>query len=159
MVKVFGSPTSRSEVTRPIKWSLNALPFLVALLLVTVIPKLEAWLMPVITNFTVTSVSRVNNTLVISGYLRKDRDCAFVGVSAIGLGGDRKVAVPLVFRDSLYDNNATRPQGTQAWGPWTLQIPVVPHIQTVDLDSTHTCHPLWTTTTHMAAIPVIGVMQ
>lgn len=146
-------------MTRPTRWSLNALPFVFALLLVTLIPKLEAWLLPVVADFTVTSVSRVNDTLVVKGYMRKDRDCSFVGISATGRGNGKKVAVPLVFRDSAYDHNATRPQGTQSWGPWTLQIPVVPYIQTIDLDSTHQCHALWTTTTELVGIPVIGVAQ
>lgn len=159
MVAIHHNHQGHTEMSRNIRWSLNILPFLVALLLVTAIPRLEAFFLPVVHSFTVTSVTRTGDVLMVKGYMRKDRDCSFVGVSATGIGNDAKVAIPLVFRDGAYDNTGTRPTGTQSWGPWTLHIPVAPQIHSIDMDATHACHPLWTTRTHLVSIPVIGVGQ
>jgi hypothetical protein len=138
-----------------IKWSLNALPFIVALALLVAVPKIEAWLLPVVSSFTVTSIEREGDMLVVKGYMRKERECKFVGVSAVGEGNSASVDIPLVFRDYPHDNTGTRPTGTQAWGPWSMTIPKVPRIHSIDVDATHACHVLWTTSTHMAKIPVL----
>jgi hypothetical protein len=142
-------------MSQPIRWSLNALPFLVALVLLVAVPKIEAWMFPVISSFTITSIDREGDMLVIKGYMRKNRECKFVGVSAVGEGDKSSVDIPLVFRDYPHDNTGTRPTGTQAWGPWSMTIPKLPRIHSIDIEATHACHPMWTTSTHMAKIPVL----
>ena len=144
-----------------IKLVLRVLPILIAILLLTAFRWVEYTFFPVIKNFHLTSIERVDNYIVMQGYMRKVRDCRYVGVSAEGTTPSGRVDLPLRFLDSaiIINDNTTRPQGTQNWGPWKVVIPTVPNISTVVLYSVHSCHPAWGTTTELARLPLLAAQK
>lgn len=141
-----------AEMSRHLRYSLNVLPFVVALSILMILPRLERALLPVVTGFVVTSMTKTPEHVVLSGYMRKDRDCIFVGVQAVAIQDAHEHDVPLIFLDAR-NNNATRPQGSQAWGPWKVTVPAL-YADSIKLISTHRCHPFYTTDTELASIPL-----
>ena len=144
-----------------IKLALRVLPILIAILLLTALRWAEYVFFPVVKDFHLTSIERVDNYIVMQGYMRKVRDCRYVGVSAEGITPSGRVDLPLRFLDSaiIINDNTTRPQGTQNWGPWKVVIPTVPNINTVVLSSVHSCHPAWGTTTELARLPLLAAQK
>lgn len=140
-------------MTRNTTYTLNALPALIALLLVVLVPRIEHYLAPVVRDFVVVGMQKTPDTITLQGYMRKARDCNFVGVQAVADVGGTQVDVPLIFLDAK-NNNATRPQGTQAWGPWRVTVQAA-NAQAIHLTSTHRCHWIYTTDTHLATIPLL----
>ena len=140
-----------------IKLVLQVLPILIAILLFAVLRWAEYIFFPVVKDFHLTSLERVDNYIVMQGYMRKVRDCRYVGVSAEGTTPSGHVDLPLRFLESNTGNhNTTRPQSTQSWGPWRVVIPTVPNINTVVLYSVHSCHLAWETTTELARLPLLA---
>ena len=138
-----------------IKLVLRVLPILIAILLLTVLRWAEYIFFPVVKDFHLTSIERVDNYIVMQGYMRKVRDCRYVGVSAEGIAPSGRADLPIRFLESnAVNDNTTRPQGTQNWGPWRVVIPTVPNINTVVLYSVHSCHLAWETTTELARLPL-----
>lgn len=138
-----------------IKLVLRVLPILIAILLLAAFRWAEYAFLPVVKDFHLTSIERADNYIVMQGYMRKVRDCRYVGVSAEGVTPSGYVDLSLRFLDSaIINDNTTRPQGTQNWGPWRVIIPVVPNINTVVLYSVHSCHLAWETTTELARLPL-----
>ena len=143
-----------------IKLVLQVLPILIAILLLTVLRWAEYIFFPVVKDFHLTSLERVDNYIVMQGYMRKVRDCRYVGVSADGIAPSGHVDLPLRFLESnTVNDNTTRPQGTQNWGPWRVVIPTVPNISAVVLYSVHSCHPAWETTTELARLPLLAAQK
>ena len=139
---------------------LRVLPILIAILLLTAFRWAEYAFFPVVKNFHLTSIERVDNYIVMQGYMRKVRNCRYVGVSAEGITTSGHVDLPLKFLDSaIINDNTTRPQGTQNWGPWKVVIPTVPNINTVMLYSVHSCHLAWETTTELARLPLLAAQK
>lgn len=141
-------------MTRHLRYSLNILPFVTAILVLMIVPRLEKWLMPVVSDFVVASVWAETDAVFMTGYMRKARDCTFVGVQAVTFQEGHEHDVPLVFLDTR-NNNATRPPGTQAWGPWMVTVRT-DHADAVKLTATHRCHPFYTTDTVLATVPLRG---
>ena len=138
-----------------IKLVLRVLPILIAILLLAAFRWAEYAFLPVVKDFHLTSIERADNYIVMQGSMRKVRDCRYVGVSAEGVTPSGYVDLSLRFLDSaIINDNTTRPQGTQNWGPWRVIIPVVPNINTVVLYSVHSCHLAWETTTELARLPL-----
>ena len=143
-----------------IKIVLQVLPILIAILLLTALRWAEYTFLPVVKNFHLTSIERVDNYIVMQGYMRKVRDCRYVGVSAEGITPSGHVDLPLRFLESnSINDNTTRPQGTQNWGPWRVVIPTMPNISTVVLYSVHSCHLAWETTTELARLPLLAAQK
>ena len=143
-----------------IKLMLQVLPILIAILLLTVLRWAEYIFFPVVKDFHLTSIERVDNYIVMQGYMRKVRDCRYVGVSAEGITPSGRVDLPLRFLESnTVNDNTTRPQGTQNWGPWKVVIPTAPNINTVVLYSVHSCHLAWETTTELARLHVLAAKK
>ena len=143
-----------------IKLVLRVLPILIAILLLTALRWAEYIFFPVVKDFHLTSLERVDNYIVMQGYMRKVRDCRYVGVSAEGTTTSGRVDLPLRFLESnSVNDNTTRPQGTQNWGPWRVVIPSAPNINTVVLYSVHSCHLAWETTTELARLPLQATMK
>ena len=140
--------------------SMRVLPVFVAVLILVLAKGAEFYFMPVVKDFHLTNIERVDNKIVMRGYLRKVRDCQFAGVSAAGITDDGKVDLPLKFLDpdSLMDN-WTRPTGTQAWGPWRIAVPVSPNVVAIDLESVHSCHIAWPSTTRLASVPIVDELR
>lgn len=139
-------------MTRNVRYGLNALPALIALLLVMLVPRIEHYLFPVVRDFVVVGMTKEPEAVTINGYMRKVRDCTFVGVQAVAMAGGVEVDVPLIFLDAK-NNNATRPQGTQGWGPWRVTVKVS-DADSIKLTSTHRCHWVYANDTHLANIPL-----
>lgn len=139
---------------------MKVLPIFIAVVILVIAKGAEFYFMPVVKDFHLTHIKRVDNKIVMSGYLRKVRDCQFVGVSAAGITEAGKVDLPLKFLDpeKLVDNG-TRPTGTQEWGPWRIVVPASPHVLAIDLDSVHSCHIAWPSTTHLARVPVVDELR
>ena len=142
-----------------IKLVLRVLPILIAILLLTALRWAEYIFFPVVKNFHLTSIERVDNYIVMQGYMRKVRDCRYVGVSAEGITPSGRVDLSLRFLDSAINDNTTRPQGTQNWGPWKVVIPSAPNINTLVLYSVHSCHLAWETTTELARLPLLAAQE
>ena len=143
-----------------IKLVLRVLPILIAILLLTVLRWAEYIFFPVVKDFHLTSLERVDNYIVMQGYMRKVRDCRYVGVSAEGTTPSGRVDLPFRFLErNTVNDNTTRPQGTQNWGPWRVVIPTVPNINTVVLYSVHSCHLAWETTTELARLPLLAAKK
>ena len=143
-----------------IKLMLQVLPILIAILLLTVLRWAEYIFFPVVKDFHLTSLERVDNYIVMQGYMRKVRDCRYVGVSAEGIAPSGRADLPIRFLESnAVNDNTTRPQGTQNWGPWRVVIPTVPNINTVVLYSVHSCHLAWETTTELARLPLLAAQK
>ena len=138
------------------KLVLQVLPIAIAFLMLMALRWVEYTFMPVVEDFHLTKVTRTGDYIVMQGYMRKVRNCRYIGVSAEGLTQVTKVDLPLKFLDAekLSDNN-TRPQGTQDWGPWRIVVPATPNIAAIDLHSVHACHLAWDTTTHLARVPLL----
>lgn len=134
--------------------SLNFLPVLVAILLVFAMPRLEHLIFPVVRDFAVVGIQREPGAITIDGYLRKVRDCKFVGVAAVtvdstGRGHD----APLIFLDTP-NNNITRPTGAQAWGPWRVTIRTDSNDESIRLTATHRCHWVYANDADLINIPL-----
>lgn len=141
------------KVSKNTQFSLNILPFVVAMTIIIFLPRVESALMPVVKDFVVTSLARDESSVTISGYMRKVRDCQFVGVQATAVSGGASYDVPLLFLDAKVDTHGTRPSGTQAWGPWRITLPAI-QADEIRLTSTHRCHSVWATDTPLAALPL-----
>ena len=147
----------KSPYMKPV---LRVLPILTAMLLLTAFRWAEYAFFPVVKDFHLTSMERVDNYIVMQGYMRKVRNCRYVGVSAEGITTSGHVDLPLRFLDNnIVNDNTTRPLGTQNWGPWRVVIPTVPNISTVVLYSVHSCHLAWETTTELARLPLLTAQK
>lgn len=140
-------------MSRQTHYALNVLPFALALFLMLFLPRFEAWLFPVVKDFVVTGMAKEPGYVTLTGYMRKSRDCRFRAVNAEALLGDQWADVPLRFMDSS-NHTATRPTGTQPWGPWRVTVPVSLATQDIRLSAVHSCHPAWPTESRLAVIPI-----
>lgn len=129
-------------------------PLLIGIAIVAGINTFEHRFMPVVKDFVVQEIQQNDTTIVLSGWMRKDRNCKFAGIVAEGIDANGNATdLDLSFRDNRKDN-ATRPIGTQSWGPWTIEFPLHPNVKKVTLTSVHHCHPAWATTTKLVDIQV-----
>lgn len=129
--------------------------FVIGVIVVAGLNWYERVFMPVVRDFTIVSVTRVDDKIIMNGYMRKVRSCQFAGVTASDeLDDGTSIDLPLRFMDNARSNTVTRSTGGQAWGPWTVEIPITPYVDQIDLSAVHKCHPFWATTTHLASIPV-----
>ena len=134
----------------------NLIPALIAAMLMMLMPRLERAFFPVVRDFGITALNVYGDTVVMSGYMRKVRDCKFVGVQALGVdSAGRESDVPLIFLDAA-DNNATRKPGSQNWGPWKVTVKVA-DADSIKLVSTHRCHWVYAVDTSLANIPLRGL--
>lgn len=142
------------------KVALRILPILVAAFLLLGLRWVEYTFMPVVKDFHLTSIERTGNYIIMQGYMRKVRDCKYIGISAEGLTPAGHVDLPLKFLDSaIINDNTTRPQGTQNWGPWKVVIPASPSVTAMVFHSIHSCHLAWETTTELARVPLIAAQK
>lgn len=139
--------------SRATRIALNLLPVLIGALLFFGAIWAEHTFFPVVKDFTILSAKREGKNIVLSGVMRKVRDCAFVGVTAHGVAEPQDAELAIKFLDSngeIY----TRPPGPQFWGPWSITIPTTPNVKEVKLSAVHSCHPAWVTKTDLVNIPV-----
>jgi hypothetical protein len=133
-----------------IKKFLSFWPFMAGMVVIVLLNRAEYVFDPVVKNFTIEQITKVENGLVLSGSLTKVRDCSFVGVIATGSDG---VEFGIHYLDRAV-HNLSRPVGTQGWGPWRMFMAIAPGTTLVHIDSVHRCHPFWTTQTRLISILV-----
>lgn len=118
---------------------------------------LEPLYFPVVREWTVTKMDRFQDTVVLSGYMKKVRDCKFVGMVAEDDDGHR---LPLKYLDNPIDDTASRPVGAQTWGPWQVVVNIQNATSRVRFTATHSCHIGWQTVTHLGEVKLFpGVNQ
>ncbi len=133
-------------------------PLATAVLVFVTLRLVEYLFFPVVRDFHITHIERTPDSMVMSGYMRKDRDCRFVGVSTIGITANGEIYLKLKFIDNENKpraDNGTRPTGSQDWGPWRIIVPVNPLVSAIDIDVFHDCNPVWTSKTHLATVPML----
>ena len=106
---------------------------------------------PVIDPFVVANKEVSGDTVTISGWLHKRRECEFVEASGrVEREEGLPLSTPFEFVDA--EKPYTRPMGAQEWGPWKMVVPV--DAKRVQVLTLHSCHPLWKTRTELAVIEV-----
>lgn len=101
--------------SRATRIALNLLPILVGALLFFGAIWAERAFFPVVKDFTILSAKRDGKNLVLSGVMRKVRDCSFVGVTAHGVAEPTDAELALKFLDSSGEIY-TRPGGLNFGG-------------------------------------------
>ena len=106
---------------------------------------------PVIDPFVIANKEVSGDTVTISGWLHKRRECEFLEASG---RVEREAGLPLSTPFEFVDTEKpyTRPMGAQEWGPWKMVVPV--DAMRVEVLTLHSCHPLWKTRTELAVIEV-----
>lgn len=143
-------------MSRHVQISLKMWPLVFGIFLVLSLNKLEHLFMPVVRDFVVLQTQRDGNNVIMSGYMRKSRSCQYAGVTAEAMVGDTWADVPLQYLDTV-NHTATRPTGTQGWGPWRITLPVQPGTTTLRLTAAHKCHPFWLSQTELINMPILEI--
>ena len=141
------------NISRATRFALNLLPVLISGLLFFGAIWAEYKFFPVVTDFTILSAKQEGKNIVLSGVMRKVRDCIFVGVAAHGVAEPHDAELSIRFLDSngeIY----TRPTGPQPFGPWSITVPASPTVKEIKLSAAHSCHFAWVTKTDLVTIPV-----
>lgn len=136
--------------------ALKIMPVVLGMALIAGLHTIERVFFPVVENFHVTSMRQYKDRVVLRGYMKKTRDCAFAGVSVYGDTGEGKTPLTMLYMEQLNDgHNTSRPQGMQAWGPWRVSIPVAPDVTSITMTAVHDCHFAWASKTKLTTFPVI----
>lgn len=136
-----------------LKAPMSMLPAAVMLVLVFMVPRIEQWLFPVVADFTITKLVKEPSHIVISGYMRKARDCRVLGLQAMAVDNfGREKEVPVAFLDRPH-GGVSRHVGRQSWGPWQITVSVA-DAHEVRLLSSHRCHWVYSTESELATVPV-----
>lgn len=113
-------PSWRCSMTFALRSLSKIWPIIIGIAIVLILNRLEQIFDPVVKPFIITSLEHTETDIIASGFLKKIRDCEFVGI--IAKSGDLDVS--LNFRDSK-DQTKSRPVGYQTWGPWEMVIPKI----------------------------------
>ncbi len=106
---------------------------------------------PVIDPFVIANKEISGDTVTISGWLHKRRECEFLEASGrVERDTGLPLSIPFEFVD--VERPYTRPMGAQEWGPWRMVVPA--DAKRVQVLALHNCHPLWKTRTELAVIEV-----
>lgn len=141
------------NISTATRLALNLLPIVISGMLFFGAIWAEYRFFPVVTDFTILSARQEGKNIVLSGVMRKVRDCAFVGVAAHGVAEPKDTELSIRFLDSngeIY----TRPPGPQTFGPWSITIPASPTVKEIKLSAAHSCHFAWVTKTELVTVPV-----
>lgn len=114
-----------------------------------VIDRYEARVFPVVEDFRITQWRNVAGGVLISGEMRKLRDCRFVElVFYAGDATDPQTPREMLFvefLDGAPAGTATREPGRQPWGPWFVRAPKTAAGPDVFMRVTHRCHEAYDT--------------
>lgn len=120
-----------------------------AVFMLFVFSHIEPLFFPVVMNYSVTSGAKLQEGYTILGYMNKVRACEFIGVQVMD---QDKMRLPIKFMDNTKDDRATRPTGSQSFGPWVIQTRDESY--EITLTVTHKCHPMWHTVTTLGTINI-----
>lgn len=147
-------------MSKRLQFYLSIWPFVLALALLLAARQLEDHYWPVIKDFQIQRIEQHDRDILISGIMRKVRDCIYLGMTITIDDNGRPVSLPYQTQDRDDDHIYNRPQGTQKWGPWAITVPQSAAGAELTITAIHTCHPGWTTETRLAEFPLIrGVYQ
>lgn len=133
-------------------------PAIGAVLVLWIIYNVEILLAPVVSDFKVTQVERVNGVYQVSGSYYKRRSCELVITNIIGLPADPKQPSTLVYQVMAGEAGSNLPVGSVKWGPYKIPAPAnVEMLDHVDIIGIHRCHALWNQSTHYATIPMAAL--
>jgi hypothetical protein len=140
-------------MSRSVVLALRFWPFVLGILIVFLLNFAERAVYPVIRDFVISEIQYEGDSMFVRGYMRKTRACKFVGVSTEAWDGSTWVELPLQFMDTA-NHKATRPTGTQAWGPWRIELPIRSQAAAIRMSALHSCHPAWSTETRLTQFPL-----
>lgn len=109
---------------------------------------------PIVQNFKLTSEDASPNGVILEGTMEKVRDCRDLEVTAYTSDG-RQVYVRFMYTPEAA-HPANRAVRFQVWGPWEVWSG---ESDTVSLYALHSCHMLWTQTTHLGEIKFVKAKQ
>ncbi len=115
---------------------------------------IESALFPVLDEFEVVKIEQTENEIRLSGTLNKRRQCDIVSMTAYASFDGRRP--PEVARVDYQDgfSTATTAAIEQKWGPWSVAIAYEYDEADIDFYATHSCHPLYKVTNHVASFTV-----
>lgn len=142
------------KMSRQFRYALAIWPFVLGILIIFGLYNGEHYFFPVIKDFQITHLERSDNKIVMSGYMRKVRECEYLNVIAHIDKNGKTIRLPITFL-SRELTQISRPIGRQLWGPWQLTIPILPNNSNdrIEIDAYHHCHFAWVTETNMLEIP------
>lgn len=140
-------------ISKHTKLALKLWPMVLGMLIILSVMKIEHEVFPVVSDFHISKLERKGDYIILSGFMHKSRDCAFVGVSAELINGSVRANLPFTYTTSVPDTRPTH-LGTQGWGPWKIIIPSSQKNAIVSLTATHHCHVWWQTQSHLINLPV-----
>lgn len=109
---------------------------------------------PIVQNFKLASEEASPNGVILEGTMEKVRDCRDLEVTAYTSEGRQVYVRFLNTPDNSHPvNRAVR---FQVWGPWEVWSG---ESDTVSLYALHSCHILWTQTTHLGEIKFVKAKQ
>lgn len=126
-----------------------AMAGLLAMAALPLMDRYEAQVLPVMDEFRVLERTSVEGGVMISGDMRKRRDCRFVElVFYAGDVSDRQSLREMLFVQFLdvpHGVYTSREPGRQPWGPWFLRAPRTAAGPDVFMRITHRCHKAYDT--------------
>jgi len=117
----------------------------------------ETTVHPVISEFNVTSIDRVDRRIEMSGSMVKQRSCTFLRTIIYGSREDTpSVLLDYQFMDSEgYSSSVkSRSTGYQTWGPWAIFLPEDFENGSIQVYASHKCWPFWNTETNLTKVPI-----
>lgn len=113
------------------------------------IERYEARLFPVVRDFKITEVARVEGGARVEGRMVKSRDCRFLRLTAYAGDLDDPLQprerLPVEFLDQPRDSDQSREPGYQNWGPWFVGAPRTATGPHFFVRVSHACNPLYET--------------
>ena len=113
----------------------------------------EGHISPVVKNFEITKVKRVNIGFEIEGHFEKVRQCDYVSIAWYREGVTAARRVSVSFGDQPAGTSQSRAGGLQWFGVWTLGRPrdaLGPDRYFAVVR--HECHPFWVTQTPIGPV-------
>lgn len=147
-------------MTKSMRFYLQIWPFLFAVALLFAARQLEDHYWPVVRDFQIQKIEQHDQDILVSGIMRKVRDCIYLGMTITIDDNGRAVQLPYQTHDRPDQHVHNRPPGAQSWGPWAITVPQSAAGAEIVITAIHSCHPGWTTETRLAEFPLLkGVYQ
>lgn len=107
---------------------------------------LESTYMPVVKDFSVSTVKEINGGIEMTGTMNKVRECQFREMMVYVKIDEREypIAADFEFLDPA-KHLTTRAAISQGWGPWRIFIPVPYDSVDIDMFVRHKCHSFYDT--------------
>lgn len=134
---------------RHVEISLRILPVVLVCVLMVITHKVETWLFPVVRNWDLQLVERIDDSYILKGTMNKVRACELIATNVMAVPKNPVYPRVLLYRvrpDEIDGGNA--PTGFSQWGPWAMKIPKAfsdlrSQIDYIEVVGTHRCHAFW----------------